>query len=154
MTVLEFGTAGGMAWRRPSGGFDPSASLGMTCQFGALLLLEYRLIMRYGDHREEQLTTNDSGKLNMGGVRAIKSIINVPPGKRTLNQSKYLAACLTALAHQPSRWYSYQDWGVGGPVTFLAERRIEFTPVPSPRPAGRSWYDGCGCNETHWRETV
>ena len=60
---------------------------------------------------------------------------------------------LTALAHQPSRWYSYQDWGTGGPVKFLAERGIEFTPVRDIRPVERSWYDGCGCNETHWRET-
>ena len=29
--VLDFGTAGGLAWRWPSGGLDPSASLGMTC---------------------------------------------------------------------------------------------------------------------------
>ncbi len=100
------------------------------------------------------MTTNDSGKLNMGGVDAIKSITSVPPSKRTHQQSAYLAACLIALAHQPSRWYSYQDWGQGGPVEFLAERGIEFTPVPDVSPRGRSWYDGCECNETHWHERV
>ena len=99
------------------------------------------------------MTTNDSGKLNMGGVQALKSIINVPPSERTPKQSAYLTACLTALAHQPSRWYSYQDWGVGGPVGYLADKGIEFSPVPSPRPVGRSWYGGSECNETHWRET-
>ena len=99
------------------------------------------------------MTTNNSGKLNMGGVDAIKNITSIPPSERTPRQSAYLAACLTALAHQPSRWYSYQDWGAGGPVIFLAERGIEFTPVPDTRPVARSWYDGCGCNDTHWRET-
>ena len=99
------------------------------------------------------MTTNNSGKLNMGGVEAIKSITSIPPSERTPQQSAYLAACLTALAHQPRRWYSYQDWGVGGPVKFLAERGIEFTPVPDTRPVARSWYDGCDCNATHWRET-
>ena len=99
------------------------------------------------------MTTNDSGKLNMGGVEAIKDISSIPPSKRTSRQSAYLAACLSALAHQPSRWYSYQDWGAGGPVRFLAERGIEFTPVPDTRPVARSWYDGCKCNDTHWRET-
>ena len=99
------------------------------------------------------MTTNNSGKLNMGGVEAIKSITSIPPSKRTSQQSDYLAACLTALAHQPNRWYSYQDWGAGDPVKFLAERGIEFTPVPDTRPVARSWYDGCECNETHWRET-
>ena len=97
------------------------------------------------------MTTNDSGKLNMGGVTAIKSITSIPPSKRTPQQSARLAACLTALAHQPSRWYSYQDWGTGGPVRFLAARGIEFSPVSNPRPVRRSWYDGCECNETHWR---
>lgn len=97
------------------------------------------------------MTTNNSGKLNMGGVSAIKDITSIPPGERTPQQSAYLAACLTALAHQPRRWYSYQDWGVGGPVRFLAERGIEFTPVADPRPARRSWYDGCECDTAHWR---
>ena len=99
------------------------------------------------------MTTNDSGKLNMGGVDAIKDITGIPPNERTPQQSRRLAACLTALAHQPRRWYSYQDWGPGGPVKFLAERGVEFTPVPNPSPIRQSWYDGCGCNETHWRET-
>lgn len=99
------------------------------------------------------MTTNNSGKLNMGGVEAIKNITSVPPNERTPRQSAYLAACLTALAHQPSRWYSYQDWWAGGPVTFLAERGIEFSPVPDTRPVARSWYDGCECSEAHWRDT-
>ena len=81
------------------------------------------------------MTTNASGKLNMGGVSAIKDITGTPFAQRTPQQSEYLAACLTALAHQPPRWYSYQDWGPGGPVYFLAERGIEFIPVPSPRPS-------------------
>ena len=99
------------------------------------------------------MTTNNSGKLNMGGVESIKSITSIPSSTRTPRQSAYLAACLTALAHQSSRWYSYQDWGAGGPVKFLEERGIEFAPVPDTRPVARSWYDGCECNETHWRET-
>ena len=47
------------------------------------------------------MTTNDSGKLNMGGVDAIKDITGIPLSERTSQQSRYLAACLTALAHQP-----------------------------------------------------
>ena len=99
------------------------------------------------------MTTNDSGKLNMGGVSAIKDITRLSPSERTPQQSVYLAACLAALAHQPRRWYSYQDWGPGGPIEFLAQRGIEFTPVPDTRPMARSYHDGCECNETHWRET-
>ena len=99
------------------------------------------------------MTTNSSGKLNMGGVEAIKSISTIQPSERTVRQSAYLAACLTALAHQPTRWYSYQDWGPGGPIKFLADRGIDFTPVPDTRPVGRSWYDGCACTGTHWQET-
>ena len=99
------------------------------------------------------MTTNNSGKLNMGGVEAIKDITGIPPNERTPQQSRYLAACLTALAHQPERWYSYQDWGPGGPVKFLADRGVEFTPVSNPSPVGQSWYDGCGCSEAHWQET-
>ncbi len=98
------------------------------------------------------MTTNNSGKLNMGGVSAIIDITSKPPSERTPQQSTYLAACLTALAHQPSRWYSYQDWGPSGPVQFLAQRGIEFTPVLGNRTGGRSWYNGCECNEKHWRE--
>ena len=100
------------------------------------------------------MTTNDSGKLNMGGVAAIKDITAIQPTMRTQNQARYLDACLNALAHQPIRWYSYQDWGPGGPVAFLAERGIKFTPVSAPNPVGRSWYGGCGCCETHWQEKV
>ena len=82
------------------------------------------------------MTTNNSGKLNMGGVSAIKDITRLSPSERTPQQAAYLASCLTALAHQPKRWYSYQDWGPGGPVEFLAQRGIEFTPVPDTRPVG------------------
>ena len=99
------------------------------------------------------MTTNSSGKLNMGGVAAIKDITSIPSSERTPRQSDYLSACLAALAHQPSRWYSYQDWGAGGPISFLAERGIEFIPVPDSHPSVRSWYDGCECKETHWRDT-
>ena len=98
------------------------------------------------------MTTNDSGKLNMGGVDAIKSITDIPAGQRTSQQSARLDVCLIALAHQPTRWYAYQGWGKGGPVKFLAGRGIEFTPVPDTRPIARSWQDGCECNERHWQE--
>ena len=47
------------------------------------------------------MTTNDSGKLNMGGVSAIKEITALPPNEWTPRQRDRLAACLTALAHQP-----------------------------------------------------
>ena len=97
------------------------------------------------------MTTNDSGKLNMGGVSAIKEITALPPNEWTPRQRDRLATCLAALAHQPSRWYSYQDWGAGGPVRFLGRRGIEFSPVPNPRPVSRSFYNGCGCKESHWR---
>lgn len=98
------------------------------------------------------MTTNDSGKLNIGGVNAIKSITEIPPGDRTPRQSEYLDACLTALAHQPVRWDSYQDWGPGGPVEFLARRGIEFARVAKPHPVRQSWYGGCECSEGHWRQ--
>ena len=98
------------------------------------------------------MTTNNSGKLNMGGVDEIKSITDIPANQRTSQQSDRLDACLTTLAHQSSRWHSYQNWGKGGPVKFLADKGIEFTPVPNSQPVGRSWYSGCECNERHWRE--
>ena len=47
------------------------------------------------------MTTNDSGKLNMGGVDAIKDITGIPPNERTPQQSRRLAACLTP--HRPFR---------------------------------------------------
>ena len=97
------------------------------------------------------MTTNDSGKLNMGGVMAIKEITAIPPTEWTENQRRRLNAYLIALAHQPQRWYSYQDWGQGGPVRYLSERGIEFVPQPDRRPLGRSHYEGCGCNVPHWR---
>ena len=97
------------------------------------------------------MTTNGSGKLNMGGVAAIEDITLIPPAEWTPNQRRYLNACLTALAHQPRRWYAYQDWGRAGPVAFLAARGIEFIPVQNPRSEGRSWYDGCDCPSAHWR---
>ena len=80
------------------------------------------------------MTTNDSGKLNMGGVDAIKSITLISPSERTARQSNYLDACLTALAHQPAQWYGYQDWGKGGPVAFLAKRGIRVHPHTRPHP--------------------
>ena len=49
------------------------------------------------------MTTNDSGKLNMGGVTAIKEITVIPPTEWTENQRRRLNACLIALAHQPQR---------------------------------------------------
>ena len=97
------------------------------------------------------MTTNGSGKLNAGGVDAIKSILNVPMSKRTEQQLNYLDACLTALAHQPTRWYVLQDWGNGGPVKFLASKGIELRPLPDIRPGRRSWYRGCGCADKHWK---
>ena len=39
-------------------------------------------------------------------------------------------------------------------MKFLAERGIEFTPVPDLQPVARSWYDGCGCGEEHWKDTT
>ena len=96
------------------------------------------------------MTTNASGKLNTGGASAIVSITAIPPDQWSDNQRQYLNACLTALAHQPARWYSYQDWGEGGPVAFLAARGIEFHPVANPRPEQKSWYDGCNCDKAHW----
>ena len=68
------------------------------------------------------MTTNNSGKLNMGGVEAIKSITSIPPSEWTPRQSAYIAACLTALAYQPSRWYSYQDWGRAVPSSSWQRR--------------------------------
>ena len=97
------------------------------------------------------MTTNDSGKLNMGGVTAIKEITAIPATKWSENQRNRLNACLTALAHQPQRWYSYQEWGPGGPVRYLAERGIEFFPQPDRWPVRGSFYDGCRCNVPHWR---
>ena len=96
------------------------------------------------------MTTNASGKLNMGGVSAIKDIITIPLEKRSAKQQRYLEACLTALAHQPIRWYSYQDWGPGGPVHYLAGAGIEFRPNPDTNPVAKSWYDGCDCYEPHF----
>ena len=97
------------------------------------------------------MTTNDSGKLNTGGVTAIKKITAIPPTEWTEDQRGRLNACLIALAHQPQQWYFYQDWGQGGPVRYLSERGIEFVPQPDRRPLGRSYYEGCECNVPHWR---
>ena len=82
---------------------------------------------------------------------AIKDIIAIPPTEWTKTQHRRLDACLTALAHQPERWYSYQDWGPGRAVRYMAERGIEFVPRPDRRPRGQSYYEGCGCNVAHWR---
>lgn len=98
------------------------------------------------------MTTNASGKLNMGGVSAIKGILQIPVAERTERQAEYLDACLTALAHQPVRWQSYQDWGKEGPIGYLARYGIEFKPVKNPLPRQQSWYDGCGCGIKHWRD--
>ena len=97
------------------------------------------------------MTTNDSGKLNMGGVDAIKEITAIPPADWTEPQRRRLDACLTALAHQPTKLYFFQDWGAGGPVKFLADRGIEFFPRPDRHPRRGSYYDGCRCGEPHWR---
>ena len=97
------------------------------------------------------MTTNDSGKLNIGGVDAIKEITAIPAAEWTDHQRHRLNACLAALAHQPKRWYSNQDWGAGGPVRFLADMGIEFFPKPDRYPHGRGYYDGCGCGQEHWR---
>ena len=99
------------------------------------------------------MTTNASGKLNMGGVSAIKDITGIPPRERSDRQTHYLAACLAALAHQPARWYEYQDWGEGGPVGFLRARGIVFVPVPDLPPMAQSYYGGCLCKRAHWSET-
>ena len=96
------------------------------------------------------MTTNQSGKLNMGGVAAIKDITAIPATRWTEQQRYRLNACLIALAHQPERWYSFQDWGKGGPLAFLAERGIEFFPLQIIV-EGRSYYGGCGCGQEHWR---
>ena len=96
------------------------------------------------------MTTNGSGKLNIGGVEAIKEITAIPATEWTERQRYWLNACLAALAHQPPRWYSYQDWGTGGPVRFLAERGIEFYPRQTIQ-MRRSYDEGCGCGQEHWR---
>ena len=96
------------------------------------------------------MTTNASGKLNMNGAVAIQNITAIPPNLWSEKQRLYIDACLTALAHQPERWYSYQNWGEDGPVAFLANRGINFTPVTDPQPEGRSWYSGCNCEAPHW----
>ena len=98
------------------------------------------------------MTTNGSGKLNVGGVNGIKSIVEIPASERTPRQVAYLSACLTALAHQPRRWESYQEWGPGGPVQYLASKGIEFSPMENPKAEQRSWYDGCTCGKLHWCE--
>ena len=95
------------------------------------------------------MTTNQSGKLNQGGVQAIKDICQIPRDKRTEQQEKYFEACLTALAHQPERWLGYQDWGPGGPKHYLAGAGILFIPAKDPKPEQRSWYDGCECSVKH-----
>ena len=41
------------------------------------------------------MTTNNSGKLNMGGVSAIKDITSKPPSERTPQQSTYLVVSQT-----------------------------------------------------------
>ena len=95
------------------------------------------------------MTTNASGKLNIGGVDAIKSIAGIPAHERTLHQTRRLNACLAALRKQPKRWLSYQDWGPGGPEKHLADRGIVFVHEPDTleeakrryEDGGNSWYD-------------
>ena len=112
------------------------------------------MIVDTADNKKERhkpVTTNDSGKLNMGGVSAIKGITDQPYAEWTTRQRETLAACLDALAHQPTRWYSYQEWGAGGPVQYLAAKGIVFTPTPDRTPKGKRYYRGCGCGTQHWR---
>ena len=96
------------------------------------------------------MTTNSSGKLNMGGVSAIKDIVQNTSGEFAAYEVYRLSACLRALAHQPKRWDKYQDWGEGGPISYLADRGIIFTRIDKPVPVQRSWYDGCECKNPHW----
>ena len=96
------------------------------------------------------MTTNDSGKLNRGGESAIHRIIQIPQEQRTAQQTRYLEASLTALAHQPKRWDSYQDWGPEGAEHYLAKAGIILERVRNPKPERRSWYDGCDCSEPHF----
>ena len=77
------------------------------------------------------MTTNNLGKLNVGGLAAIRKHHQHPAQQTNPSAIRpaYLAACLTALAHQPSRWYSYQDWGDERSCqSFGAESGIEFPP--------------------------
>ena len=95
------------------------------------------------------MTTNESGKLNIGGVNAIKSIASIHARERTPTQTRRLNACLAALSKQPKRWLSYQDWGPGGPEKYLADRGIVFVHEPDTLEEakrrygnnGNSWYD-------------
>ena len=75
------------------------------------------------------MTVNASGKINIGGVVAIKEISSIPPDQRTPRQATYLEALLKELKVQPKRWEAYQDWGPGGPRRFLKERGIDLDAV-------------------------
>ena len=99
------------------------------------------------------MTTNDSGRLNTGGVAAIKEITAIPAADWTERQRYRLNACLTALAHQPQQWYGYQDWGAEGPVNrFLADRGIRVLPSTRPTPPWAGLRTtGAGCGQEHWR---
>ena len=77
------------------------------------------------------MTVNDSGKLNRGGVQAVKEITSIPPEQRNPKQVQYLEACLRALKAQPKRWESYQDWGPRGARAFLKARGIDLDAVGS-----------------------
>ena len=83
---------------------------------------------------------------------AIQDIIKVSPEKRTENQERMLNACLTALAHQPKQWWGYQDWEKGNPVEHLKKYGIELQLIPDIHPEAKSYYNGCGCKQKHWKQ--
>ncbi len=75
------------------------------------------------------MTVNDSGKINKGGIMALKQISSIPSDQRTPRQVAYLKALLKELKVQPKHWEAYQDWGPGGPQRFLKERGIDLATV-------------------------
>ena len=110
-------------WLRSKGGrvitHNPQISFCVTIEKLRVLILVWTalnpktlvtvpLILGFGKQERQRVTTNDSGKLNRGGTAAIESITQIPSPEWNLNQRRYLNACLTALAHQPKRWYAYQ----------------------------------------------
>ena len=72
------------------------------------------------------MTVNASGKINRGGVAAIKDIAPIRLGIRTPKQAAYFAGLLKELKVQPKRWEAYQDWGSRGPRGFLKKYGIGF----------------------------
>ena len=75
------------------------------------------------------MTVNASGKINRGGVAAIKDIAKIPSEQRTPRQAAYFASLLKELKVQPKRWEAYQDWGLGGPRGFLKKYGIDLDSV-------------------------